>query len=543
MKKIIIILGCMFLAISKGWSQVSPEENLRANLNQFRSNYDVTYYELEVKVIPQTQSLEGTVTMHFQTLENLLRLQVDLDQNLEVSTITYQKHKLAFKRQDRAIFVDFLEPIPKGELASIRIEYKGRPPMTQNAPQQGGFDWRQNLSGKDWIAVSPQQTGGSGWWPCKDHISDQADSMRIKIAVPKELIAVSNGRLTSVLKNRSDGFWSYQWKVSEPIQTTNVMLSISNYVLIKDTYESDEYGNLELSYYVLPTNEAKARTHFKQVKTILRTYERILGKYPFWRDGYTVVDTPFQGVYAHGLIPYANFYRNIPEQNVDYTLLHGTASQYFGNSISNENEAALWIPEAFSTYAEALFIERRKSYVDALEYLKKYRKNIKNAAPLASLSPTVQIRSDQDPAYKGAWIIHTLRKIVNDDSAWYALMRDIPQHFAHQLITNEALVRYLNQQSGIDCTPFFNHYLFQLDPPVFEFMAVDNPRRYKLTYRWRSRVPGFKMPMRVTFGDRYQTLYPTQEWQTITLPKQDGQKFVLDMDRFYVFGNHLPLPD
>ncbi len=532
----------MLLALPQSWAQMEPEENLRQNLNRFRTNYDVTFYELDVKVIPQTQSLEGSATMHFKTLENVFRIQVDLYENLEVTNISYQKQKLNFTRKGQAIFVDFLEPIEKDKLISIRIDYKGKPLATQNAPQQGGFDWRQNLSGKDWIAVSPQQTGASVWWPCKDHISDQADSMRIKVAVPKELTAVSNGRLLQVVKSRPDGFWSYEWKVSDPIQTTNVMMSISNYVQIKDVYQSEEYGDLALSYYVLPTNEAKAEAHFKQVKTILRTYERIFGKYPFWRDGLGIVETPFQGVSSHGLIPYANFYRNIPEDNVDYTILHETASQYFGNSIANENEASNWIPEAFSTYAEAQFIERRKSYMDALNYLKKYRKNIKNALPLASLSNTVQIRTDQDPAYKGAWIIHTLRKVVNDDSIWYAILKDIPQHFAHKLVTNESLVLYLNQQLGLDCTPFFNHYLFQLEPPVFEFMAVDNPKRYKITFRWRSRAPGFKMPMRVTFGDRYQTIYPTQEWQTLTLPKQDGQKFVLDMDRFYIYGNHLPLP-
>lgn len=543
MKKLLAILGWMLVFVPDGWSQTTSPDHLLEKPNRFRSNYDVTFYELDVKVMPQLQSLEGEVTMHFRTLENVFRLQVDLYRNLEISSITYQQQKLKFNRQGNAVLVDFLEPIPARQQTSIRITYKGKPQITQNAPQQGGFDWRQNLSGKDWICVSPQQTGASVWWPCKDHISDQADSMKISIAVPKDLTAVSNGQLRRINKNRSDGFWAYEWKVSDPIQTTNVMLSISNYVLIKEVYQSEVYGSLPLSYYVLPNNEAKARTHFRQVKTILNVDERIFGRYPFWQDGYTIVDTPFQGVSSHGLIPYANFYRNMPGYGVDYTLLHETAHQYFGNSLSPADASSSWITEALATYAEGQYIERKKSYVDALEHLKKYRNSIRNEIPLANPSDEVIYRTDQDPAYKGAWIIHTLRKVVNSDSTWYGLWRDLPQHFAHQQITNEELVRYLNQRTGVDCTTFFNHYLFESDPPIFEFTAVDNPKRYKITFRWRSRVPGFRMPMRVTFGDRYETLYPTQEWQTLTLTKRDGQELLLDTDRFYVFGNHLPLPE
>lgn len=537
MKK--IFFGFLLFGCGLAFSQTTPESS--NGLNRFRANYDVGFYDLNVKVNPTTESIQGTVTIRFKALENLFRIQLDLVPNLEIVEVTQDAQTLKFLRKESIVWVDFPEPLRKGKITTIQVTYRGKPQGIADAGQVGGVDWRENLSGKSWITVSTQHAGGRLWWPCKDDFSDKADSMRIHVVVPKELTGVANGHLESVYKNRPDGYWSYNWRVSYPIQPASVTLHVSNFQRIQDTYEALDGAQLSLEYYVMPDRVAKAQTHFQQVKTMLNTYEKIFGKYPFWRDGYRLVETPFQGMAPQGVIPYANFYRNLPTYDFDYTIVHESAHHYFGNSVSYRDQADAWISEAFATYAEILYLERTKDYLTALERLKEYRKLIKNTEPLVEPSGVEELPKTQDQAYKGAWILHTLRKVVNNDSLWYRTLRAIPKRFAYQVITTEELVRFFNQELAIDCTPFFNQYLFHADPPVFEFTSVDNPKRFKLTYRWRTKVPGFVMPVRVTFGDRYETLYPTNEWQTVYLKKEDGQQFRLDTDRFYIFGSHLPL--
>lgn len=495
-----------------------------------RSCYDVTYYDLALKVLPADKTIEGSNTLTFRAVRQFSRMQVDLAAGLTVTRVTHSGRPVPFTREGDALLISLSRA--EGEVASLRIDYHGTPKEVTDA--DGGADWRENLVGKPWITFQSGDTGASRWWPCKDDFSDKADSMRIRVTVPAELTAVTAGTLRRVSAKRPDGFREFDRLVSHPVAPGRISLSISDYALVQDTYTQDDGRKLPLHYYVLPYQADKAKIHFQQLKEILACCERYLGRLPFAGTAFAVVETPYLGRSYPGGMAYGNFYRNVPLYGFDQVLIHETARSYFGNSVSWADPADRWIEESFATYLESLYLECRYGEAVAGQYLREQQRKITNDFPVIGTSDSKP--KDADISYKGAWMLHTLRHVVEDDGRWFGALKGLTTAFRYRSVTTEDVVRYLNQHLGIDCTPFFNQYLFRAAPPIFEFKAIENPHRYKLSFRWAVAAQGFAMPVEVTFDDgrTFHRLEPSKEWQTVTLRKPDGGRFRVATEKFYV---------
>lgn len=503
----------------------SRADTLRGMLLPERSCYDVLFYDLTVKVFPDSQFIEGTTAMVFRAATDFEVMQTDLFRNMHIHGITLNETPVAYQREYNAVFVHAGRQVSKGSVSIMKIKYSGKPAPAKLPPWDGGFVWQTDNHGNPWIGVACEGTGASLWWPNKDHLSDEPDSMRIHIIVPDTLMAVSNGLLTGI-REAGPGWKQYDWRVSYPINNYNVTLNIGKYAHFADTYEGDGYL-LRLDYYVLPDNLDKAARQFGQVKPMLRCFEKYFGRFPFWRDGYKLVETPYLGMEHQSAIAYGNSYMTgyagIDYSRIgldfDYIIIHESGHEWWGNAVSCSDLADLWIHEGFCTYSEALYVECMHGYQTALDYVNAKKLEVENKEPV--IGPYHINREGSSDMYnKGMLMLHTLRHVIDNDSLWFAIIRGIIDEFSYKSTTSAAIENYISRKAGRDLGNFFDQYLRHANIPVLEYSR----KKALLKYRWVADVAGFNMPVKATTAPgTFTWIYPTTYWQemTIALPKKE----------------------
>ena len=514
-------------------------DTLRGMLRPERTAYDVYFYALNVRVDPADHFLEGFVDIHFMAVSDFDRLQVDLYQNMELESIQFEGKLLEFERKHDAIFVEFPRQ-KKGTKQSFRLCYSGHPKEAKEAPWDGGFVWGKSRTDAPWVGVACQGAGASLWWPNKDHLSDEPDSMSIVVAVDKDLTVVSNGNLRSIEQTETTSI--FHWFVSYPINNYNVTLNIGQYEHFSDRYISLDGDSLALDYYVQPYHKARAQRHFQQVPKVLACFERYFGKYPFWNDGLGFVETSYLGMEHQGAISYGNKFQRgylggfIPKHmNWDYVILHELGHEYFGNSVSCNDYAEMWLHESFTTYMEALFVECAYSYEEALVYLQEQRPYIRNKEPIIGPKGVNWEKwKGSDYYFKGSWMLHTLRHAINDDLIWWDLLRGFYERYALSNATTTDFIDYVNACTGRDYSTFFQQYLQYPSIPVFVYQLRQEGENLMLKYRWEADAAGFDMPILVGKAEPFQMIYPTRHWQQIQLTDVRLEEFRVPTALFYV---------
>jgi aminopeptidase N len=510
------------------------QDTLRGTLSELRSCYDVKFYDLNLRVKPDEKSITAYNVIHYEVVEDFDKIQIDLFENLEIDDISIQKGndltKLNFKRDGNAVFIDFPSTQKKGTNTQLKITYHGKPRVAVRPPWDGGFSWAKDKKGRDWIGVSCEGLGASVWWPNKDHLSDEPDSMRIYCEVPKDLTCVVNGNLRSKQKLEGD-FVGFEWFVSYPINNYNVSLNIAHYEHFQEKYTAKDGEKLDLDYYVLDYNLEAAKEHFKQVKPMLECYETLFGKYPFWNDGYALVETSYWGMEHQSAVAYGNNYIN-NEFGFDFIIIHESGHEYFGNSISVNDHAEMWIHESFCTYAEALYVECTQDKKTAIKYLLGQKEKIGNKMPiLGVLNVNYQSWEDADMYYKGSWMLHTLRAVVDNDELWYKTMYDFNQEFLIKNTNSEEVINFFNKKTGKDLTTVFHQYLKHLRPPnlLYKFEGK------KLLYKWDADVEGFEMPIlaKTSKKGKYFRLNATSKWQSMKLKSKKNKELFVNKGLFY----------
>lgn len=540
---LLILFLCSLLYTSAQSSlKFTRQDSLRGFLYSERACYDVNFYHLDIAVDLESKTISGSNSINFNATAAFHSLQVDLFSNMEMDSVIFESKKLGFERDGNAVFIRMGRQINKGDRGKIIIWYHGRPTEAENPPWDGGFVWTVDEDENPWVGVACEGDGASLWWPCKDHLTDEPDSMLMSISIESpNLSAVANGQFRGV-ENLKNGWRKFNWFVSNPINSYNVTLNIANYAHFSDQYISGQ-EILALDYYVLPYNLEKAKSHFKQVKPMLACYEQLFGKYPFWRDGFKLIETPYLGMEHQSAIAYGNGYQkgylgfDPSGLGFDYIIIHESAHEWFGNSISTGDLAELWIHESFTTYAEALYVEYMSDYKRSIDYLKSQKMLIANRHPV--IGPMhVNFNgwhSDSDMYYKGAWMLHTIRSVVDDDKLWKEVIRSFTEKFMYQITNTEEVIAYFNQATGKNLTKIFNQYLRFKNVPELEFKLNQTGKDLTYQFRWKADVAGFDMPIRITTKKAsFDWIYPTVEWQSITIKKMSQFDFRVDTDRFYV---------
>lgn len=545
MKKFLICcfyVLCIFSAnaqLTTNKSSFSRADSLRGMLSPLRSCYDINYYHLDVKVDVDQQFISGSNEFRFTATRDFNKLQFDLFSNLKVDKILYKGAELPYQREFNAVFITFPASIKTGARDSFTVFYSGNPVIAKNPPWDGGFIFKKDKSGNPWVSVACQGFGASSWWPNKDHQSDEVDSLLISVSVPEGLQDISNGRLRSILKKPA-GYSQYNWFVGSPINNYNVSVYIGKYAHWKDTYQGEK-GPLTLDFWSLKEDSTQARPHWTaDVKPMLKSFEHWFGPYPFYEDGYKLVQAPHLGMEHQSAVAYGNQFKMGYLGNdlsgsgwglkFDFITIHESGHEWFGNNITTKDVADMWVHEGFTAYSEALFTESEHGKNAAESYVEGIRKNIENDIPI--IGPYhVNKEGSGDMYYKGSNLVHLIRQLINDDEKFRSILRGLNKTFYHQTVTTQQVESYIAKQSGLKLAKIFDQYLRYKDIPTFQYQVKEG----KLSYRWVADVKDFDMPLKVTLKPgSFAVIHPSASWKTIPVDKGITNKSFKADPNFYI---------
>lgn len=496
-------------------ARTSRADTLRGSIGPERRWWDVLHYDVSVRPDLLARTIQGTTIIGFIAREAGLRMQIDLQQPLEVDSVTADVSRFrdgsfsivdvraTIEREGNVLWVDLPQPLKAGEASTIRITYHGTPRAAVHPPWDGGWIWKQDAQGAPWVSVACQGLGASVWYPCKDHQGDEPDDgAALHITVPDSLQAIGNGRLRDVVAN-GDGTSTWNWKVTQPINTYNLVPYIGRYAHFSEVYKGLD-GPLDCDYWVLAANEARAREQFRQVPVMLACFEDHFGPYPFYRDGYKLVEAPHLGMEHQSAVAYGNGYRNgylgrdLSGTGVglkwDFIIVHESGHEWFGNSITTADIADMWVHEGFTNYSETIFTECQQGKAAGEQYVQGCRRNIANDRPI--IGPYgVNREGSGDMYYKGAALLHMIRQFTGD-STFKAMLREMNRHFRHKVTSSAEVEQFISTFSRMDLATVFDQYLRTTRVPELEWTIRDG----LLWTRWKNSVPGLVMPLRVSVG-------------------------------------------
>ena len=511
-------------------------DSLRGSITPERAWWDATFYDLHTRISPADSTISGYVGISYTVLAPAREMQIDLQMPMVIDSIEQNRRMLNFRRDSNAFFASLLEEQKVGDHEAVIVYYHGKPRAAIRPPWDGGYSWAHDSLGHRWVATSNQGLGASVWWPNKDTQADEPDSQRVAITVPDSMIDVSNGRLRSTTHN-ADGTTTFEWFVASPINNYDVAVNAGSYAHYTETY-AGEAGELTLDFWPLAYHLDAAKKQWAQVKPMLACFEHWFGPYPWYTDGYKLVEAPHLGMEHQSAVAYGNGfkngYRGTDRSHTglglgwDFIIVHESSHEWFGNSITTKDIADSWVHEGFANYAEAIYEECQEGKEKGALYAIGERANIKNDMPVVA-QYGLNREGSGDMYEKGGNMLHTIRQIVGDDEKWRSILRGLSKTFYHQTVTGAQIEEYISQQAGIDLSKVFAQYLTTTQIPVLEYSTKGNT----LTYRWSNVVPGFDMPVRVTLADSgYAMIKPTTSPQTTKLALKDPASFKVDSNFF-----------
>jgi aminopeptidase N len=523
-------------------------DTLRGSITEYRDWWDVLSYQIRVKPNFETKEIVASNKISFDVLDDKYKknkvndsaiMQIDLHENLEVDSIIFNRwftklksnrtqyyKKLPFKREGNCVFLKIYDTLFTANIdkQNITIYYHGKPIIANNPPWDGGWIWKKDKFGRPFVSVACQGLGASSWYPCKDHQSDEPQlGATLHITVPDSLVAIGNGIQTQSQKHENS--ITYTWQVKNPINSYNIVPYIGKYVNFTDTFMGSK-GKLDLNFWVLDYNKEKAQQQFSQVKQMLRAFEHWFGAYPFYEDGYKLVESPHLGMEHQSNIAYGNKFNNgylgrdlsgtAWGLKWDFIIIHESGHEWFANNITTADIADMWVHEGFTCYSETLFTEYYYGKEAGNEYCKGLRKNIRNDKPI--IGPYgVNKEGSGDMYYKAANMIHSIRHTINDDEKFRKMLVEMNTKFYHSIVTTKQIENFINEFTGYNFNGTFNQYLRATTIPSLEYEI--NGR--KLKFRYTNCIDEFDLP--ITFQNK--TIYPTTQWKTTRIKRKILKQF------------------
>uniref|UniRef100_UPI0040480B9C M1 family metallopeptidase n=1 Tax=Algoriphagus sp. TaxID=1872435 RepID=UPI0040480B9C len=526
-------LGSLLLLSNSAFAQYGRTDSLRGGLGPERSWWDLKHYDLSVEIIPSKKYIKGSNKISYQVKNEAKLLQLDLQEPLAVTSITQEGEELSFRREGAVYWVTLTKKQVPGALEALVVQYEGVPKEAVRPPWDGGITWQKDSKGLDFIASSNQGIGSSIWWPLKDHPADEVDSLDMHVTVPKGLLDISNGRLVEIEAGKDTD--TFHWKVVNPINDYGVNINIGDYAQFGEKY-AGEKGTLDMDYFVLRENLEKAKVHFQDARRMMQAFEHWFGPYPFYEDGFKLVEAPYLGMEHQSSVTYGNGYQNGYRgrdlsgtgwgMKFDFIIIHEAGHEWFANNITYKDVADMWIHESFTNYSESLFLDYHYGKEAGQAYVRGTRMNILNDKPIIG-DYGVNQRGSGDMYYKGGNLLNMLRQIVQDDGKWRIILRGLNKEFYHQTVTTQQVESYISTQAVFNLGKVFDQYLRDVRIPIFEYYFQGE----ELQYRWTNAVKDFDMPVDVLLDGKAVRLQTKTAWQTLEVGTV--QEVVVDPD-YYV---------
>ncbi len=517
-------------------------DTLRGSNGPARSWWDATFYDLHVRVDPSDSSISGWNAITYRVLRPHQAMQIDLQEPMVVDSFVQDHHVLRSRRDGNAFFVTLQAPQRTEATNEITVYYHGRPRVAIHPPWDGGFIWQRDSLGDPWVATANEGIGASVWWPLKDYLADEPDSQNIAITVPDPMIDVSNGRLRAVVPN-ADHTTTYDWFVTEPINLYDVEVNAGDYTHFSTIYHGED-GTLTMDFWPLAYHLRAAERQWRQSLSMMKCFEHWFGPYPWYEDGYKLIEAPHLGMEHQSGIAYGNHFENgylgrdLSGTGLglqwDFIIVHESAHEWWGNSITDKDAADMWIHESFANYAEGLYTECLDGKAAGESYTRGTRRLIRNDRPI--IAPYgVHAEGSGDMYYKGGNMLNTIRQIVNDDARWRDVLRGLQKEFRHQTVTSAQVEDAMSRLAGVDLSKVFQEYLTTTMVPELDYRFSGT----RVSYRWTNVVPGFDMPVKVTLAQgEYRFIHPTEKWQSVETTLPSPCDFKVD-ENFYVTSRNV----
>lgn len=523
---LLLRFGLLFLLAGAGscllaQTPLSRQDTLRGSITAERAWWDLTYYHLDIAIHPSDSTISGKNTVYYKVLTpGQRRMQIDLQPPMRITKAVQAGQELPVEQDGNVWYLTLPDTSEIDTQGSVTVHYGGRPRIAVRAPWDAALSWSYDNTGQPFVATSCQGEGASTWWPCKDHPYDEPDSVLISLRVPKGLTAVANGRPRPA-DHHEDSTSTFHWFVGSPINHYGVNANVANYTHFSETY-TGEGGTLTCDYYVLPYNLEKAKQQFQDVPRMFEAFEHWFGPYPFYEDGYKLVEAPYLGMEHQSSVTYGNGYQNGYRGydlsgtgwglKFDFIIIHESGHEWFANSITHQDVADMWVHEGFTAYSESLFLDYHYGKEAAADYVIGTRSTIVNDRPIIG-TYGVNRSGSGDMYYKGANMLHTLRQWVGDDKRWRNTLRGLCHTYYHQTVTSKEIESYMAANLKLNLQAFFDQYLRTTQVPHFEYRYSGR----KMEYRWGNTVPGFEMPIKVNINDQLYSITPKASgWSTLS---------------------------
>ena len=552
----ISFFAILFLLVSKkamaqlmtSKTQFSRQDTLRGSLGPGRVGWNVLHYDISVQPDFEAKTIKGVNVIRFYD-EGAKRMQIDMQEPMLIDSIVSEGRPLKMMREGKVYWAELRDPngmykIKPGP-ASITVYFHGKPKEALRAPWDGGWIWKRDKDNNPWMSVACQGLGASVWYPCKDYQGDEPDSgATLRITVPDSLMAVGNGRLIHK-KEAAPGFTQYSWQVTSPINNYNIVPYIGKYSHFGEKYDGEK-GPLDMDYWVLEANLAKAKEQFKDAPRMMKAFEHWFGPYPFYEDGYKLVEAPHLGMEHQSAVAYGNGYQNGYMgrdrsgsgwgKKFDFIIVHESGHEWFANNITTKDIADMWVHEGFTNYSETLFTDFYYGTEAGNDYNIGNRKNISNDAPIIGIYG-VNKEGSGDMYDKAGNMIHMIRQLTKDDEKFRKVLRGLNSTFYQQTVTTAQIENYLAIKTGLKLSSIFDQYLRKKNLPVLEYKWSEK----FFYYRWTACVSDFDLPLKASFVNNNTTKWikPTTSWKKVkhNTPKQQ-QNFKVDRN-FYVLTKNV----
>lgn len=515
-----------FQAISQ--KAYTKSDTLRGTLTPERRWWNVTRYDIAIQPNYLQKTLQGSNNIGFTVTENSAgkKMQIDLKDPLAIDSVLFAGKKITFAKT-HSVWHLHMPALKKGQSGVVSVYYSGKPHEAIRAPWDGGWTFTKDSLGRPWMTVTCQGAAGASiWYPCKDHQSDEPDKgASLTMRVPDTLMAIGNGRLKKTIQH-GDGTTSYHWEVINPINNYNIIPYIGKYVNFKEVYQGEK-GKLDLNYWVLDYNEQKAKAYLpKEVHNTMKSFEYWFGPYPFYEDGYQLIDVPHTGMEHQSAVAYGNWYQPGYRKRDgsgtgwglkwDFIVIHESGHEWFGNNITTNDLADMWIHEGFTNYSETLFIDYIFGEQAANEYNVGIRRGIRNDRPIIPPAYGVNAQGSGDMYPKGGNLLHAIKHSMNNDEKFRQILRGLNKDFYHKTVNSTQVENYINQKAGFNYSKVFDQYLRDTAIPSFEFEISGNT----VKYRYTNCIKGFNLPITLKNKQTVVRLEPTDQWKTATLTKE-----------------------
>lgn len=531
----LIVVASLLPQISSGQKAFTHADTLRGSITPERAWWDVQRYD--VKVTPDFNSKtivgENKLTYLVTKDNDNTRMQIDLQVPLAIDCVVLKNGTHVTYTNEGNVWYLKMPKQKKGSMQSVQLFYSGKVHEAIRPPWDGGWIWEKDSLGRPWMTVACQGLGASVWYPCKDHQSDEPDKgASLTMTVPDTLTAVDNGRI-EFTKNNGDGTATTKWGVVSPISNYCLIPYIGKYVNFSEVYKGEK-GKLDINYWVMDYNLNRAKDYMpEQVHKMLDVFEHWFGPYPFYEDGFQLIDASHSGMEHQSAVSYGNGYKfgyrgRDPSGfgwglKFDFIIIHESGHEWFGNNLTTKDLADMWVHEGFTNYSETLFTDYHFGKKAGDEYNFGIRKGIANKAPVIP-AYNVNAQGSGDMYPKAGNMLHAIRHGLDNDVLFRNILRGLNKKFYHKTVATQQVEHYISQQAGFNYQKVFDQYLRTIEIPSFEYYFSNDART--VNYRYQYCIDGFNLPLTLNNGKAKVRIVPSGKWQQYQL--KAGEKPLFD---------------